>query len=199
MTEAQRQEAAMMNSMQQAPKAVTPPAKAADDIKWNEKSAAAPVVPEDATVTAGSNATLSVQDVVVNANIVPMAAIQKVEKASGPDRQAYQWKAGAIYGSAEQRTGIDVSQFDAQVSSYLDKTKKRCAGDFAASPDNSWNNASGRIQTYEIACVGKAVNSTASLVFVSKANSFTIFAHESTADQMAEAMEMRDRVVKAVQ
>ncbi len=207
MTEAQKQEAAMMDSMKDAPKAEAPAKQ--EDISWSDKKEEAPAVADaapaaempveaPAEMPAASAAAFSVTDIVASAQIASPADVQKVERASGPDRQAYQWKVGQIFGSAEQRPMQDASKFDEQVKAYLEKTHKRCAGDFAASPDKSSDNASGRIDTYEIACVGKAVNSTASLAFVNKAGYFTVFAHETSADQMGDAMELRDRLVKAL-
>jgi hypothetical protein len=208
-TEAQRQEAEMMNSMK-APAKVTPPVKPADDIKWNQpfnpsnKGEQAPSMNNKmadvpaAMPPATDNSPFSVQDVLVSAQIAQPGQIQKIEKASGPDRNAYQWKAGAVYGSAEQKVMNDASQFETQVQQYLEKTKSRCAGDFAASPDNSWQNGPVRVDTYEIACIGRNISSTASLAFINKGGSFTVVAHEASADEMADAMSLRDRIVRSI-
>jgi hypothetical protein len=242
-TEAQRQEAEMMQSMGVTPTPSVPQEAASqastqrDVIHWNETSQPseppqhiaqqetpppapqpkssrpapvlqqapvqqqpapmqqpAPVRPQAPAAQQG----FSIPDVLVSAQIVDPGQIQKVEKASGNGRYAYQWHSGAVYGSAEQKPIASAAGFDGEVDQYLSKTKKRCPGDFAASPNDNLENGPDRIASYEIACVGKNIDSSASLLFVNKGGTFTVVAHETSSDKMADAMTLRDKVLKVI-
>jgi hypothetical protein len=124
--------------------------------------------------------------------------VKVVPSASGGDKVAYQWKANKVYGSAVQQPLTDPSRFDSKVQEYLAQTKKRCGEDFAAVADGSSNQNGTRIDTYEIACVGKGVSSSASLIFVNKEGTFTVLAHEAPAEELESAMDIRDRLVETL-
>lgn len=136
-----------------------------------------------------------VPQILERADIVPTQAVKVVPSASGGDKVAYQWKANKVYGSAVQQPLTDPSRFDSKVQEYLAQTKKRCGEDFAAVADGSSNQNGTRIDTYEIACVGKGVSSSASLIFVNKEGTFTVLAHEAPAEELESAMDIRDRLL----
>lgn len=218
-TEAQQQEQRMIHALKEEPSAAKPKSGAkGEDIAWNapplEKAAPPPVrktsqppvdamahkAPVEMPAQKGPafKPAFSIPDTLVSAKIVPANAVHVVDKVSGPGKVAYQWESGAVYGSAEQVPLGDAAAFDSEVKKYLEKTQKRCPGDFAVAPDNTVSVDSGRVDSYEIACVGKNVSSSASLLFINKSGSFTVMAHEAPTDKMAEAMSMRDRVLKAI-
>ena len=132
------------------------------------------------------------------ADVVSPQAVSVVSGASGADKLAYQWKADKLFGSAVQTPISDPSRFDGEVQSYLDQTKKRCGKDFAVVPDENIEANGKRIATYEIACVGQGVSSSASLIFFSQQGTFTVLAHEAPAEQLEDAMSIRDRLLKAI-
>ena len=137
-------------------------------------------------------------DMLAMAQIVQPGQIEFIEKASGPERKVYQWRANDVYGSAEQMPLQNEAQFDARVKDYLEKTQQRCNGDFAIVPDNTLQQGATRIDSYEIACIGQTVSSSASILFFNKDGIFTAMAHEAPADAMETAMDMRDRVMKSI-
>lgn len=90
------------------------------------------------------------------------------------------------------------AQFDQMVQDYLTQTERRCQGDFAIDPSSTQEVGGTRIDTYEIACVGGGVDSSASLLFVSQGGTFTVVAHESPTESMESAMDYRDRLVASL-
>jgi DNA repair exonuclease SbcCD ATPase subunit len=139
-----------------------------------------------------------VESVLKKANIAPDGSIDMVERASGPDKVVYQWKDGAMFASAEQRPLASDAAFDDNVRVYLEETEKRCDGEYAIVPDNTMQRGDVRIDSYEIACVGPAVNSMASLVFFNQNGTFTAVAHEVAADRMSDAMDARDKLLNSI-
>lgn len=127
------------------------------------------------------------------------SGIKKIEKASGPSSVAYSWDIGGLFGSAEQAPMQNPEQFKTLISKYLDKTKSRCAGDFAASPVPVEKAGSVLVESYEIACIGADGNgATAALAFYGQNGVFTTVAHEAGMDAMDLAMDARDRVIASV-
>ena len=121
-----------------------------------------------------------------------------VEKASGPEVIVHQWQAENIYGSAEQKPLRSEADFEGYVREYLEKTQSRCTGDFAVVPDDTAQYGETRVDSYEVACVGGGVNSSASLLFFNKGGTFTVVAHEAPTEYMDGAMALRDRLMRAV-
>jgi len=132
----------------------------------------------------------SIERVLQIANVVDGGGVKPV---SGVDN-AYQWRANGLYGSGEQKMIVNAAQFDAMVKNYLSRTEERCTGDFAIVPDRSQEVGLMRVDSYEIACVGDGVSSSASLVFYNEGDTFTALAHETEADKMDQAMAARDKV-----
>jgi len=84
------------------------------------------------------------------------------------------------------------------VKTYLERTEKRCPGDFAIVPNSSSGPDSQRIESYEIACIGEDVSASASLLFFSEGEMLNVIAHEAEAKKMAAAMDKRDRLLSAL-
>lgn len=208
-TEAQQQEAEMMQGMG---KAAAPVAKS-DEIQWNSPPLSSPpsqsqpgpeepapvkevvpVTPLSPRVEAAP--VFSIRDVVVSANVAENGQIQKVDNGNDQSRSVYQWRNGDVYGSSEQKNTS--GDFVKEVTAYLEKTKKRCPGEFASKPDDTLENGSSRIETYEIACLGKNVDTSASILFVGNGGNFSIVAHEASSAKMEEAMALRDKVLKTL-
>ncbi len=139
-----------------------------------------------------------VQDILKTAGIETGGQVRLVEAASKEGLAVYQWSAGNLYGSAEQRQAVGNGSFDSFAQDYIEKTKTRCPGDFAAMTDGAARQGGIRIDSYEIACVGGEVSSTATLLFFERDGVFTVMAHETDAGNMDEAMEIRDRLIRAI-
>ena len=130
------------------------------------------------------------------AGVALSGGVKKIDNASGPGFVAYSWDASGLFGSAEQKPMTSPEQFQSMVTQYLDKTKARCAGDFAASPVPTESMGNVQVASYEIACIGAdGVGATAALAFYGKDGLFTTVAHESGVDTMDMAMDARDRVI----
>ncbi len=133
------------------------------------------------------------------AGLVLASGVKKVDSASGAGMVAYSWDASGLFGSAEQKPMSNPEQFQTMVNQYLDKTKARCAGDFASSPVPTMPVDGVQVASYEIACVGKdGVGATAALAFYGRDGLFTTVAHESGMDTMDMAMDARDRVIASL-
>ena len=133
-----------------------------------------------------------------NAQVPVANEVSYVDTISTPVYQAYEWQTGQVFGSAEQHDGAKDIDFDKHVLSYLENTQKNCTGDFAIEPASSQGNGSDRVDSYDIACVGSNVSSSAAIVFYKDSGKFTAVAHEASVDNMEEAMSLRDRVVQAL-
>lgn len=164
-------------------------APAAPVLKPPAKAAPAPVL----------TGPLSVPDLIARAGIADKNSISVVADASGPDHTAYQWRDRHIFGSAEQRQApAGQASYDIAVKAYIDKTKTRCPGDFAVSHDGTTQIGDIRTDSYEIACIGANVDSSASLLFMMKNGVFTAVAHEAPSQNMDEAMDVRDRLLQSI-
>lgn len=138
-----------------------------------------------------------VQKFLESASVVTPDKVARVDRVSGPEALIHTWRLGNVYGSAEQRPVQNDSDFEKMVEEYLAKTQKRCVGDYAIVPHQAKSTRAARIDSYEIACISKQASSSASLLFVKKAGTFAVFAHEAAVDQMETAMSLRDRLSKA--
>lgn len=129
-----------------------------------------------------------------NAGVSVNGAVQQVKSSDPATYRAYSWKTDSLYGSAEMRKVSDAGQFDTNVNQYLSRAKARCKGEFAAVP--SPVKASGMTQSkaYEIACVGDASSSSASVLFTYGNQITTIVAHEGRAEAMDLAIDARDKI-----
>ncbi|MCC6598950.1 MAG: hypothetical protein IT559_09195 [Alphaproteobacteria bacterium] len=141
---------------------------------------------------------IAVQDILAKASVAAPGSVERVAKASGAQQLAYQWQEGGVFGTAEQRPMSPSMGFDEMVKDYLMRAQGRCPGEFAVVPDDSVDSAAGRADSYEIACVGGAVSSGASLLFFKRGETFTVVAHEAPAENLDAAMGRRDRVKKTL-
>jgi hypothetical protein len=134
-----------------------------------------------------------------NAGINPVeGTMQKIESVSGTNMVAHRWDAGDVYGTAEQKLMDHPAQYQPMITSYLEQAKSRCEGDFAAIPANKIEGSEISVAAYEIACVADDMDSSASLMFVSKDGIFTTIAHETSTDNMDVAMDFRDSLMRAM-
>ncbi len=133
------------------------------------------------------------QTVLVDAQVAVSGPVQKLTKSTAPN--ALRWDTGQTFGSLEQREAKDPNAFRTLVQGYLDRTKTRCKGDFAASPASV--SASG-VSAYDIACVSGKQSSSAAVAFFLKDGIFNVIAHEAAPAQVNMAMEARDKIVKQI-
>ncbi len=204
MNEAQRAEEVMKKALDE-PQSVP---VAAPEPVVQEPAAAVPSEPAEAPVTVAPavatpaskphRAMPGVQDILKGAGVEVNNQVQLVEAASKDGIMVYQWNTGNLYGSAEQRQTSSKGDFDSFAQDYIAKTKTRCPGDFAAMTDGAARQGGIRIDSYEIACVGGQVSSTATLLFFERDGVFTVMAHETDAGNMDEAMEVRDKIIRAI-
>ena len=118
---------------------------------------------------------------------------------AGTSRVAYRWQTSGLFGTAEQKAMETPKQFDRFVQDYLDKTRSRCPGQFAAVPALLESTSAGQIASYEIACVDNAGSgASAALIFSGRDNVFTTIAHEAAPESMDFAMDARDRLLSVM-
>ncbi len=183
--------------LEDVPKARTAQVSAPADAKPPAQEALKPV--EKQPETAGYYTPAHpLPEMFSQARLMPSSALQRVDSASGPAQVSYQWKGGAIFGTAEQKPLSSPAQFDGMVKDYLERTQSRCQGEFAIVPDDSTDQGGVRADSYEIACVGQNVSAGASLLFFNQGGTFTVVAHEAPTDGLDEAMARRDEVLQAV-
>ncbi len=116
---------------------------------------------------------------------VPMNG--KVRKMSDG---VYGWKTDTLMGRAEVSAAGD---FGRKVDDYINKAKSQCQGDFAAIPSAQTNSSAN----VELACVGAAGSTSASVAFFETDGSFVAITHEGSAENMELAMDTRDQVARA--
>lgn len=142
---------------------------------------------------------VGIENILQRAGVQLSSNVEKVAKFSGPTNAAYQWKSsGNLYGSAQQKPIKNDAQFDEYVREYLTSTENRCSGDFAIIPSATSGMGQVRVDSYEIACVGAGVDSSASVVFFSQDGVFTVLAHEAPTESMDMAMEARDKIATSI-
>lgn len=176
----------------------TPEAAASAALAASSSDAPAPV----ASSSAEFKPAMPIENILSAAQIPVAGSVKLLDDVSGPGLVAYQWEskgsAGGVFGSAQQKPVQGEGQFDTLVQDYLTKTEQRCGGEFAISPSSTQDNGGTRIDSYEIACVGGGVDSTASLLFFQQNGTFTVVAHESPTEGMASAMDYRDRMIASL-
>jgi len=157
------------------------------------------VQPKSAPVRSADSSPASLNAAAID-RVLRLANVSEAGAVSNVDEKdnAYQWRVGGLFGSGEQRVMSSVAQFDGYVKDYLSRTEERCPGDFAIVPDNSKESGSVRVDSYEIACIGSNVSSSASLVFYNDGDVFTVIAHETEADKMDQAMQTRDKIFNSL-
>lgn len=136
----------------------------------------------------------NIEQILGGAGIAEQGAVRFVEKASNARKLAYQWQNGQVFGAAEQTPFADGDNFDDVALVYLNKTQARCPGEFAVVPDLTEDQNGVRVDSYEIACIAEGVSSTASVIFFSRSGTFTKLTHETPANNMDQAMTMKEKV-----
>jgi chromosome segregation ATPase len=158
-----------------------------------QKQAAAP-----SPVKGVYHPSFTIEDVLQQADLGADVDVDLVEKASSQSMAAYEWQAGAVFGTAELSPLYSDEGFEQAVQTYLERTQSRCNGDFAIVPDDTRQVGEMRVDSYEVACVGPSVQASASLLFFNKSGTFAVLTHESDLESMDSAMNMRDRIMKTI-
>ncbi len=131
---------------------------------------------------------------------VEKGSFEVIQGATDSQRVAYQWVTPArVFGSAEQQPLASAGQFDNFVEAYIERTQERCPGEFAVSLDRTSGEGEARADSYEVACVGGDISSSASLLFFAKGETFTAVAYEAPTNKLMEAMESRNQIMQMVQ
>ncbi|MCK6418336.1 MAG: hypothetical protein L6Q57_05275 [Alphaproteobacteria bacterium] len=138
------------------------------------------------------------QDLLVRASLTPRDGIVPVKGAAvDAGRKAYQWRSGNAFGSGEVGQAAGDQAFESSVKAYIERTQKRCEGDFAVVPERSVDTKTMRMDTYEVACMGKTMDSSVALVFIHQGDTFAALAHEGPTAQLEDLMTMRDKLISA--
>jgi hypothetical protein len=117
-----------------------------------------------------------------------------ITKIDGGSGVAYSWQSGSLSGRAEQQKLRDPAGFDGQVSKYLARSKGRCTGTFAAKQGLKKEENGLVVSSYDVACVGEAGSTSASVLFYSQNGLFTSIAHDGSLDDMDATMDIRDKL-----
>lgn len=108
---------------------------------------------------------------------------------------AYVWESNELAGMAAQQKDVKAGNFDNAVSKQLKELKSACKGDFAAQPAQQASTATLSYAAYDAACIAGANSTSAAILFYQKDGSFNVISHETAPDDMAKAMDARDRIV----
>lgn len=137
-----------------------------------------------------------VQSLLMNAEI-ELAEFVKVS-AEKSDQHMYEWKSDALFGTAHVDQDIAPSFFQAAVKDYISQTQSRCTGDFAVMPSETISYSNVKIDSYEIACVGQAIDSAASLVFYHYDTTMVTIAHETPSADMGQSIMAKEKIIKTL-
>ncbi|GEM_PF-2276961 len=152
---------------------------------------------EPAVSASGALMTASSLQTILGRAQIPAQGLEQTD-ADESGVVSYSWDTGTLFGSAEQRSLANAGQFDKLAEAYIEKTRSRCQGEFAAVPVMSDQSGPLRVSAYEIACIAGAEGASASIVFQADKGKFTAIAHETGLDGMEEAMDVRDRLVSVL-
>jgi hypothetical protein len=115
------------------------------------------------------------------------------------DTPVYRWRASEVSGSAEQRIINESFSFEEAVQEYMQAYQTRCGGgDFAVEADNDREAGGTRIASFDVACVGRGVDMSAALLFVSRDGVLTVIAHEAATERLSLAMGFRDSLTREI-
>ncbi len=153
-----------------------------------------PLLPGPDSIASGQKPIDQLGTVVSTLSKAMIVNADRVETLMRDDARIYQWSAGAVLGSAEEKS-LGNQDFDALAQEYLSRAEERCVGDFAALPDDSVEFGSLRVDSYDIACFAPGVDASASLVFYNDDQNFYAVAHEAESMQMDKAMGYRERLI----
>lgn len=151
--------------------------------------------------TAGLMTASDIKSMLGAAGIESPGGIKSIGAATEKGAAAFSWESSGVFGSAEQKRMDGAQKLEPLVKQYLDKTRERCQGEFAAVPVLSEQDVNGQgVASYEIACVSQDSKSSASasILFHAHDGLFTTIANEASVDGMETAMDMRDRLLALV-
>lgn len=126
------------------------------------------------------------------ASIPVTSSIDRLANVSRPGFAVYQWDSNDVYGTVEVTQASGAQVLDTLHNAYIEKTRRRCQGDFEAIPVSVMGT---NMAAYDVACVnGPNGNAVASLYFVYDGGDFMTYAFETTIDDFSSAMSLRDRL-----
>ncbi len=129
-----------------------------------------------------------------NAGVPVRGSLQHIQGGDANTYRAYSWKTDSLYGSVEMKQVQNEMDFDTVIGQYLTRAKSRCSGEFAAVPSPVTAPNMMKSKSYEIACVGQSLSSSASVLFTYGHQIVTTIAHEGRAEAMDFAIDARDKV-----
>lgn len=151
------------------------------------------LLPEPVTLSASKSG--EVEALLAEANIPVSTALKRLDDISNTNFAAYQWNSGDTFGSAEVTAISSENAFDILSQAYLERTKRRCDGEFASIPTTGFSEDSTFLSGYDIACVsGVNQGAVASILFLVKNNKFITIAFEASASNIEKAMRVRDQL-----
>lgn len=162
-----------------------------------ERSAISSAAPVLAPVRMASS-TMSERDIgaiLSRAHIEPKGGVKKVRGSATAGYDAYSWETGELFGSAEVHAMTTGDEFNGLMNRYIERTKKRCGGDFASVPVPVQGAPGAQVGSYEIACVGNDASASASVVFFVQDGQFVTIAHEAPVEGMDVAMDAREHII----
>ncbi|HCK33286.1 MAG: hypothetical protein CMH32_03120 [Micavibrio sp.] len=126
------------------------------------------------------------------ASIPVTSSIDRLANVSRPGFAVYQWDSNDVYGTVEVTQASGAQVLDTLHNAYIEKTRRRCQGDFEAIPVSVMGT---NMAAYDVACVnGPNGNAVASLYFIYDGSDFMTYAFETTIDDFSSAMSLRDRL-----
>lgn len=151
--------------------------------------------PAAVAAVANTSGPIGITALLKQAGVAMTTALQPVAKNPFGDGKAWVWESDVLAGMAVQQSGVKTASFDGQVSQKIKKLKTMCKGDFAAQPAAEQNNPNLHYAAYDAACIAGANSTSAALLFYQQNGEFNVISHEAAPDDMAQAMEARDRII----
>ena len=122
--------------------------------------------------------------------LLNQSGISSVTRVAEQTAGRYSWRAAGLTGKAEVRSTTANQSLDQFSRNYIEREKRNCRGDFASLPARVPNGKKG----VEIACVGGGVGKSSSVVFAQKNGNYIAISHETSAENMDSAIDVRDKV-----
>lgn len=151
-----------------------------------------------ASPKASHNPQSKIEDILRKSGISLSSDLALLDDISNDTFKAYQWNSGNTFGSAEVTKIKTGEAFDVLSQAYLERTKRRCNGEFASIPTTGFQE-NERLAGYDIACVsGINQGAIASLLFYAHDDDFITLAFETTASNIESAMRTRDSLAQSL-
>jgi len=122
--------------------------------------------------------------------LLNQSGVSSVTRVAQQTAGRYSWRAAGLSGKAEVRSMTASQNLDQFSRNYIEREKRNCRGDFASLPARVPNGKKG----VEIACVGGGTGKAASVVFAQKNGNYIAISHETSAENMDSAIDVRDKV-----